>query len=106
MVARAEAEVAFEAGEYARAAALWGGMRGAEPSFEEVALRFVGARATDALQAFLQARLAVLGPDDKAQARALSPLPALTYWPATFDISCLVQKSCMQGQSRRGCERL
>ena len=67
MVSRAEARVAFDAGDHARAAQLWGAMRGGEPSFEEVALRFVGAGATDSLQAFLMARLQVLGPDDKAQ---------------------------------------
>ena len=69
VVSRAEARVAFDAGDHARAAQLWGAMRGAVPSFDEVALRFVGAGATDALQAFLMARLQVLGPDDKAQVR-------------------------------------
>lgn len=66
-MARAEAEVAFESGRHMHAARLWGRMRAAEPSFEETALRFVGVGATEALQAFLMARLQVLGPDDKAQ---------------------------------------
>ena len=73
VVSRAQAEVAFEGGDYGKAALLWGGMRSAEPSFEEVALRFVGAAATDALQAFLVARLQVLGPDDKAQVGCSAP---------------------------------
>ena len=72
VVSRVEARVAFDSGNYGRAAQLWGSMRGSEPSFEEVALRFVGAGVTDALQAFLMARLQVLGPDDKAQVRCLT----------------------------------
>ena len=83
VVSRAEARVAFDAGDYARAAQLWGAMRGGEPSFEEVALRFVGAGATDALQAFLMARLQVLGPDDKAQV-IRAPLVTTCLPPALF----------------------
>lgn len=67
MVARAEADVAFESGRHVHAARLWGRIRAPEPSFEEIALRFVGVGATEALQAFLMARLQVLGADDKAQ---------------------------------------
>ncbi len=70
MVARAEADVAFQGGRHVQAARLWGRIRAAEPSFEEIALRFVGVGATEALQAFLMARLQVLGPDDKAQVSA------------------------------------
>ena len=65
-----EAEARFAAGEFEAAARLWGRTAGAGPSFEETALRFVDARATGALQAFLLARLDALGPDDRAQARA------------------------------------
>ncbi|BDA49156.1 Vacuolar protein sorting-associated protein 18 homolog [Coccomyxa sp. Obi] len=68
MVARAEADMAFESGRHVHAARLWGRIRAPEPSFEEIALRFVGVGATEALQAFLMARLQVLGVDDKAQA--------------------------------------
>ena len=67
IVNRSEAEAAFEDDEFNRAAGLWGRMRSSEPSFEEIALRFVEVGATEALQVFLMARLHVLGPDDKAQ---------------------------------------
>ena len=67
IVNRSEAEAAFEDDEFTRAASLWGRMRSSEPSFEEIALRFVEVGATEALQVFLMARLQVLGPDDKAQ---------------------------------------
>jgi len=42
-------------------------MQAGDPSFEEIALRFVEFGATDALQVFLLARLQALAPDDKAQ---------------------------------------
>ena len=67
IVNRSEAEAAFEDDDFTRAASLWGRMRSSEPSFEEIALRFVEVGATEALQVFLMARLQVLGPDDKAQ---------------------------------------
>ena len=66
-VSRSEAEAAFQDGNYKHAARLWGRMQGGDPSFEEIALRFVEVGATDALQVFLMARLQVLAPDDKAQ---------------------------------------
>lgn len=75
-VSRAEADVAFQEGRYVHAAQLWGRIRSAEPSFEEVALRFVGAAATDALQEFLLARLQVLSPEDKAQVCCLAQMIA------------------------------
>ena len=67
IVNRSEAEAAFEDDDFNHAASLWGRMRSSEPSFEEIALRFVEVGATEALQVFLMARLHVLGPDDKAQ---------------------------------------
>lgn len=75
-VTAGEAEARFAAGEFEAAARLWGRTAGAGPSFEETALRFVDARATGALQAFLIARLDALGADDRAQARAPRVRPA------------------------------
>lgn len=69
-VSRSEAEAAFEDGNFTHAARLWGRMQAGDPSFEEVALRFVESGATDALQVFLMARLQVLPPDDKAQVQS------------------------------------
>ena len=80
IVNRSEAEAAFEDDDFTRAASLWGRMRSSEPSFEEIALRFVEVGATEALQVFLMARLHVLGPDDKAQVqepRSIKCKPAL-----------------------------
>jgi hypothetical protein len=81
-VARAEADVAFRDGRHVHAARLWGRIRASDPSFEEVALRFVGVGATEALQAFLMARLQVLSPDDKAQVGASTiRLRLPEHWP-------------------------
>ncbi len=66
-VSRSEAEAAFQDGDFKHAARLWGRMQAGNPSFEEIALRFVDVGATDALQVFLMARLQALAPDDKAQ---------------------------------------
>jgi hypothetical protein len=69
-VSVAEADAAFEGGDLLRAAGLYGRVASAQPSFEEVALKFVEAGMPQALQAFLLARLRSLGSEDKAQARA------------------------------------
>lgn len=66
-VSRSEAEAAFQDGDFKHAARLWGRMQAGDPSFEEIALRFVDVGATEALQVFLMARLQALAPDDKAQ---------------------------------------
>ena len=94
-VNRSEAEAAFEDDDFTRAASLWGRMRSSEPSFEEIALRFVEVGATEALQVFLMARLHVLGPDDKAQVqeqsnRKCKPVvpTVLSILPGKYDLSC------------------
>ena len=66
-VSRSEAEAAFQDGDFKHAARLWGRMQAGDPSFEEIALRFVDVGAIEALQVFLMARLQALAPDDKAQ---------------------------------------
>ena len=43
------------------------------PSFEEVALKFVDSRDTNALQIFLLTKLQVLGSEDKAQVSLTNP---------------------------------
>ena len=94
-VNRSEAEAAFEDDDFTRAASLWGRMRSSEPSFEEIALRFVEVGATEALQVFLMARLHVLGPDDKAQVqeqrnRKCKPVvpTVLIILPGQYVLSC------------------
>lgn len=64
----AEADAAMADGEPCRAAALWGKVTSATPSFEEVALRLVETADPIALQTFLLTRLHTLGTSDKAQA--------------------------------------
>lgn len=88
-----EAEARFAAGEFEGAARLWGRTVGAGPSFEETALRFVDARATGALQAFLLARLDALGADDRAQARATG----ITRVSATLSGCCFSRSALDEG---------
>ena len=66
-VSLAEADAAFDNGEFKAAAALYGRIAKGPPSFEEVALKLVEAGASDALQTFLQTRLENLSSDDKVQ---------------------------------------
>lgn len=66
-VSLAEADAAFDNGEFNTAAALYGRVAKGPPSFEEVALKLVEAGASDALQTFLQTRLENLSPNDKVQ---------------------------------------
>ena len=71
-VALAEADAAFEAGDRGRAAVLYGRALTSDPPFEEVALKFVDSRDTDALTSLLAARVAALPRRDRAQAAALA----------------------------------
>ena len=71
-VALAEADAAFEAGDRGRAAVLYGRALTSDPPFEEVALKFVDSRDTDALASLLSARVAALPRRDRAQAAALA----------------------------------
>lgn len=63
-----EAASLFEEGEYVQAAALYGKVTSATPSFEEVALRLMETGEPEAIAALLQTRLDTLGREDKAQA--------------------------------------
>ena len=62
-----EAELAFKEKRYQAAASSWGKVMAAKPSFEELALKFVGIGLPDALQTYLLTKLDVLAPADKAQ---------------------------------------
>ena len=73
-VSLAEADAAFDNGEFKTAAALYGRVAKGPPSFEEVALKLVEAGASDALQTFLQTRLENLSPNDKVQVHVWNTL--------------------------------
>lgn len=59
--------MAFQEGRYLAAATSWGKVTASQPSFEELALKFVGAGSPDALQTYLLTKLDTLAPADKAQ---------------------------------------
>lgn len=63
-----EAELAFKEGRFLAAATSWGKVTASKPSFEELALKFVGVSSPDALQTYLLTKLDTLAPADKAQA--------------------------------------
>lgn len=66
-VNNAEAELAFKETRYLAAASSWGKVMASKPSFEELALKFVGVGSPDALQRYLLTKLDTLAPADKAQ---------------------------------------
>jgi len=63
-----QAEAAFEAGEHMAAARLFARLGTAQPTFEQVALRFVEISNPAALHEFLTRKLEALTADDRAQA--------------------------------------
>lgn len=67
-----EAELAFKEGRFSAAATSWGKVLAPNPSFEELALKFVGVGSPDALQTYLLTKLDTLAPADKAQVQILS----------------------------------
>lgn len=68
----AEGNSLFQDGETVHAAEAYGKMTSASPSFEELALKFMERGDSDALLAFLMARLSTLGKVDRAQSTMLS----------------------------------
>uniref|UniRef100_A0A1D2AFE6 Pep3/Vps18 beta-propeller domain-containing protein n=1 Tax=Auxenochlorella protothecoides TaxID=3075 RepID=A0A1D2AFE6_AUXPR len=64
----AQGEAAVEGGDWEAAGTLFGKVTLTEPSFEDLALRFMDAAQPGALQRFLQVRLETLGRDDQVQA--------------------------------------
>lgn len=76
----AEAEAAYREGRHLAAAKLWGKVTRPPPSFEEIALRFVGSETPDALQTFLLTKLDTLSPSDKAQVRSPAVRKAQYMW--------------------------
>ena len=66
-----EAEMAFIEGRFLAAATFWGKVMAPNPSFEELALKFVGSGSPDALQTYLLTKLDTLAPADKAQVEAV-----------------------------------
>ncbi len=68
-----EAELAFHEGRFSAAATSWGKVMAPNPSFEELALKFVGVGSPDALQTYLLTKLDTLAPADKAQVRTSLP---------------------------------
>ena len=67
--------MAFTEGRFSAAATSWGRVLAPNPSFEELALKFVGVGSPDALQTYLLTKLDTLAPADKAQVGKSSHLP-------------------------------
>lgn len=66
-VYNSEAEHAFSEGRHIAAARSWGKVKAPQPSFEELALKFVGTGSPEVLQTYLLTKLDALAPADKAQ---------------------------------------